>query len=1039
MKSRWLDITREEENRKELNAKFNLYFPDREGKQMELFDYQFFFIKELLSGYDTLTILPTGAGKSICFQLPGILIPGVTIVISPLISLITEQVKTLNERYDIKAACFFGTGTDGYDYLTAAEKKKLVEEDRKKGWLRRNIGYREIATGRYKFVYVTPERFTSPHFMELLRHIEVNFIALDEAHCVSMWGHDFRPDYAGIKSVLRTFEKRPVIGAFTATASPAVQRDVAGLLELNLQKKDGKTWIEDPHFFDIKDPEFFVKKNHDYKVYGIKAGKEYYIALSDEDKSRYEWEQKEKALKDILEKHKGECGIIFCSTYDSIETVYEGLSSMEQYADRVCRYTGKDKRNEKTASARKFKEGSDIIMVATNAFGMGIDKKDIRFVIHYNLSSDIENYYQETGRGGRDGNKADCYVLYNEIFEEKNPHFFTDKGMIKGSLYFNERIRGKAMKSLVKDEASIKRNMNEYLKGNNPFDDTDESDRKGIAALECIENRTLERKLSFPRALFANRCLIAERIRKGLYDGEVETGKKEVGKAPDKRKKIAYELFYDGIPYADVEEKDRITYFDMMVADAVYTLELFKRKITLKNIMVLLSGDENITLTKRKRDFVQNCLERLIHTGISLKLPDYFSQGLWYEDDRKDFGYCEFLPLVKEKEGVFRPKNKEIMVHVPMATGQKKKKFDIRDRKREVYVIPPIYDFAEKLFQFYSFSSYELNLRGRNEFLYSEREQYLKNMADISWKMFGSKEEKTRGCRKYKEEIGLYENAAEHSVENMILIHFLLRRISCSPTAKRVNRYRDAGADGQFSADGRISRGTGNVLSGNIRISVSESEEENIYDYLYRGINFDSSESGKKSRRGNFSCMNQYSRKRKIDTVFEYGGNGYTILKRMEKNGIIDSFKYEDSRINLMPKSKRFLEKQLLLTVQTTGGEFYKDVSLDRLVPMPLKNKTEEERKSIKECFSKKWDYILKAGNKLTIFETYNFTMGKNSSGLKEVVRKLEKYAEILKKENLELILGIKPLDKSCYRQIESARREASYEIRILEIGLVLV
>ena len=310
-------------------------------------------IDSLLSGRDALAIMPTGAGKSLCYQVPALMMDGVTLVISPLVSLMKDQVNALISQ-GVKAAYL-------NRLLTDAQFDKALEN---------------IARGAYKIVYVAPERLKSMRFIHAAKHLQIPLIAVDESHCVSQWGQDFRPSYLNIAEFIAELPVRPVIGAFTATATPEVKQDVMNILHLN-HPKEVTTGFDRPNlFFSVLRPN-----------------------------------SKPQELQKLVKERTGKTGIIYCATRKRVEEVCKMLCDKGFSATRY--HAGLDD-EERQKNQDDFIYDRKRIMVATNAFGMGIDKSDVRYVIHYNMPKNLESYYQEAGRAGRDGEDADCILMFGQ-------------------------------------------------------------------------------------------------------------------------------------------------------------------------------------------------------------------------------------------------------------------------------------------------------------------------------------------------------------------------------------------------------------------------------------------------------------------------------------------------------------------------------------------------------------------------------------------------------------------------------------------------
>lgn len=363
---------------------------DKYNVLKEIFGYDSFrdgqekVIDAVLSGRDALAIMPTGAGKSICFQVPALMLEGVTLVVSPLISLMKDQVNSLTQN-GVKAAFINGS-------LTEKQIAKAMENAR---------------AGKYKIIYVAPERLNTYSFLSLSDYIDISLICVDEAHCVSQWGQDFRPSYLEIGEYIKSLPVRPVVCAVTATATPKVRRDIVDFIGL---KNPDVTLLS----FDRKNLHFAVLKP----------------------------KSKPKELRRFLDLYKGRSGIVYCSSRKTADSLYEALK-IEGYS--VTKYHAGLEAEERKRNQELFINDKREVVIATNAFGMGIDKSNVSFVIHYNMPGDIESYYQEAGRAGRDGCNADCILFYNGR-DIQTQRYFIDTAEENPNMSRNERLKFRSIR-----------------------------------------------------------------------------------------------------------------------------------------------------------------------------------------------------------------------------------------------------------------------------------------------------------------------------------------------------------------------------------------------------------------------------------------------------------------------------------------------------------------------------------------------------------------------------------------------------------------
>lgn len=398
-------------------------------------------INGILAGHDVLGIMPTGAGKSLCYQLPALMLKGITLVISPLISLMSDQVKALNQA-GVHAA-----------YINSS----LTENQ-----IRMALSY--ASQGRYKIIYVAPERLNTPRFLDFACNADISMLTVDEAHCISQWGQDFRPSYLEIAGFLTRLPRRPIVSAFTATATERVKNDIVASLGLN-NPVTMVTGFDRPNLF--------------FRVVTRKGGS-----------------QKDNSIINYVKKHEDESGIIYCATKKNVDKLYTLLNEQGISAGRYHAGLSNDERKQ---NQEDFTYDRIRVMVATNAFGMGIDKSNVRYVLHYNMPQSLEYYYQEAGRAGRDGEEAECVLFFSK-----------QDIMINKFLLQNKALAGDVASDIQKT-ANDRRKLQQMIN----YCETDKCLREFILSYfgdttPCICNK-------------CSNCVVVEDEEEETY---VETGKK---------------------------------------------------------------------------------------------------------------------------------------------------------------------------------------------------------------------------------------------------------------------------------------------------------------------------------------------------------------------------------------------------------------------------------------------------------------------------------------------------------------------------------
>lgn len=449
-----------------------------------------------LQGQSSLCVMPTGGGKSICYQVPAMMMDGVTLVISPLISLMQDQVTSL-QLAGIPAAFINST-------LSAREVEETMQL---------------VAQGYIRLLYIAPERLENDMFCHQLARIHIPLIAVDEAHCISEWGHDFRPSYRAIHRLLDLWENRPIVLALTATATPAVREDICSILNI----PTAHTVITG-----------FKRENLSFSV------------VLGQDKERF--------IKQYIQKNANEVGIIYAATRKTVDSLFDTLSKLNI---KVAKYHAGLPEGIRTTEQTRFLNDEAQVMIATNAFGMGIDKSNVRFVIHYQMPKNMESYYQEAGRAGRDGLPSDCILLYasGDVQTQK---FLIDQGTDPERMPA-ELKKLQDMVDYCHTESCLQSYIVEY------FGDTD-GEACGKCS-NCTDNRALQDVTVDAQKVLA--CV----VRMGQTFGKTLTAQVLVGSRNQKMYDFGFDKLSTYGILRDMTAKDVGLFIEFLIAEGLLSVK----------------------------------------------------------------------------------------------------------------------------------------------------------------------------------------------------------------------------------------------------------------------------------------------------------------------------------------------------------------------------------------------------------------------------------------------------------------------------------